>query len=238
MLLTMRCEIEATRALIYEASWWVDTKRALELRKERGQAQSEDRERLKQADRMAAILTPLAKYHASEMGNRVCYQAIQVHGGAGYMREFNVERHYRDVRVTSIYEGTSQLQVVAAIGPLLAGTLGDRLSPWADVDYGPELADLKAQVQEATEWLGAAIARLASQERDVIDFYAVDLVDLAVHVVTCWLVLKDGRSDEGKRQVAGIYIGMVLPKMRGWAEALQALDPVPLAARGAGLVEA
>ena len=60
------------------------------------------------------MLTPLTKYFATEMGNRVCYQAMQIHGGAGYMREFNVERHYRDVRVTSIYEGTSQLQIVAA----------------------------------------------------------------------------------------------------------------------------
>ncbi len=84
---------------------------------------AEERRRLKQADRLAGILTPLAKYHATEMGNRVCYQAIQVHGGTGYMREFSVERHYRDMRVTSIYEGTSQLQIVAATGGLLGHSL-------------------------------------------------------------------------------------------------------------------
>ncbi|MFN2243682.1 MAG: acyl-CoA dehydrogenase family protein, partial [Anaerolineae bacterium] len=119
MLLSMRSQIEATRALVYEAGHWVDLKKAYEHLKAEGELDSAGRDRLKQADRLANVLTPLAKYHATEMGNRVCYQAMQVHGGTGYMREFNIERHYRDMRVTSIYEGTSQLQVVAATGPLM-----------------------------------------------------------------------------------------------------------------------
>jgi len=120
---------------------------------------------------------------------------------------------------------------VAAIGPLLAGAFAERLQEWSAADYGPELADLKARVAEATGWLEAGIARLAAQERPVIDYYGVDLVDLAVHVLTCWLVLRDGRADERKREVARVYIGATLPKMRGWAEALRALDGAPMAAR-------
>jgi alkylation response protein AidB-like acyl-CoA dehydrogenase len=84
--------------------------------------------------RLAEALTPLTKYYATEMGNRVCFHAMQVHGGVGYMREFNVERHYRDIRVTNIYEGTSQLQVVAAIGKLMGHALDDLLNDWARQD--------------------------------------------------------------------------------------------------------
>jgi len=227
MLVSMRCEIEATRALLYEAAWWVDLLRALERRKARGQARPEDRERIKQADRVAAALTPLVKYHASEMGNRVCYQAVQVHGGAGYMREFNVERHYRDVRVTSIYEGTSQLQVVAALGPLLGGSLNDRLREWSEAEPVPQLADVAAVALRATGWLTESVANLADREREIIDYYGVDLVELAAHVLTCWLLLQDARHDERKGDVARAYVALTEPKMRGWYEGLQALHAAP-----------
>ena len=133
MLLSMRGEIEATRALIYETSRWVDLKRAYEERAKQG---SGDRKKLKQMGRLASVLTPLVKYYASEMSNRICDQAVQVHGGTGYMREFNVERHFRDARVTNIYEGTSQLQVVAATGGLLGHALDGLLNDWASQDYG------------------------------------------------------------------------------------------------------
>ncbi|MFL7793666.1 MAG: acyl-CoA dehydrogenase family protein, partial [Anaerolineae bacterium] len=150
MLLSMRAEIEATRALIYETARWVDLAKAYERQKERGELDSEGRQRLKEAGRLSDVLTPLVKYYATEMGNKVCYQAMQIHGGTGYMREFNVERHYRDVRITNIYEGTSQLQVVAAIGGLLGHALDGLLEDYAAQDYGAELADLKGQLQEAT----------------------------------------------------------------------------------------
>jgi hypothetical protein len=107
----MRAEIETTRSLVYEAGRWVDLKKAYERLQARGRLTPEARGRLKEADRLAAVLTPLAKYHATEMGNRVCYSAMQVHGGTGYMREFSVQRHFRTF-ATSIYEGTSQPQIV------------------------------------------------------------------------------------------------------------------------------
>ncbi|HEX7588574.1 MAG TPA: acyl-CoA dehydrogenase family protein, partial [Anaerolineae bacterium] len=120
MLLSMRSEIEAARALMYESAHWVDLEKAYDAHiAASAKPEPADRQILKRAARIAEALTPLSKYYATEMGNRVCYQAMQVHGGVGYMREFNVERHYRDIRVTNIYEGTSQLQVVAAIGKLL-----------------------------------------------------------------------------------------------------------------------
>ena len=132
MLLSMRGEIEATRALICETGRWVDRLKIYEqLVEESATPDPTLRQKQKQASSLAEALTPLTKYYASEMGNRVCYMAIQIHGGVGYMREFNVERHYRDVRVTNIYEGTSQLQVVAATGKLLGHALDGLLDEWA-----------------------------------------------------------------------------------------------------------
>ncbi len=232
MLLSMRSEIEATRSLVYEAGRWVDIKKAYEHLKARGELDTEGRTRLKQADRLANVLTPLAKYHATEMGNRVCYQAMQVHGGTGYMREFNIERHCRDIRVTSIYEGTSQLQVVAATGPLMGHALDGLLEEWAGEDYGPELDGLKRQTAEATALLNRSIDHMKeADDRALIDYYASDLSDLAVDVLTSWLVLRDARTGGRKRELARVYIGDTMPKVRGRVATLQALEPAPVQVR-------
>lgn len=229
LLLSMRGEIEATRALLYETGRWVDLKKAYERRQGREGLDAAGQQRLKQADRMAAVLTPLLKYHATEMGNRVCYQAMQVHGGIGYMREFSVERHWRDVRVTSIYEGTSQLQIVAATGLLLGHALDGLLDEWAAEEYGPPLDRLKGELEGATALFKEAIDRLKGQENGaVIEYYAADLADLAVYLLTSWLMLRDARATEPKRDLARIYIGQAMPLFRGHLAAVQAGDPTPV----------
>jgi len=231
MLLTMRAEIEAMRALAYEAGRWVDLSKAYERAKRRGEIDSEGRKRLRQAGRLADVLTPLAKYYTTETANRVCYQALQVHGGAGYMREFDVERHYRDVRVTNIYEGTSQLQVVAATGPLLGHALNPLLDEWAAQDYGPELEELKDRVEEATALLDRCADHLKEQDSALIDYYASDLTDVAVGVLNCWLMLQDARLTERKREAARVYIAEKMPRIHSQAAVLQSLDPAVLQAR-------
>jgi alkylation response protein AidB-like acyl-CoA dehydrogenase len=239
MLLSMRTEIEATRALVYETGRWVDLYRAYERQKTRGTLSPEGRRQLKQADRLAAVLTPLAKYHATEMGNRVCYQAMQVHGGTGYMREFSVERHYRDMRVTSIYEGTSQLQVVAATGGLLGHTLDGLLEDWAAQDYGTKLAGPKALMEEASALLNRTIDHMKElEDRAMIDYYAADLADMAVYVLNGWLTLQDARRTERKEQLARVYINEALPAFRGRMVKLQESDPTPIQARELILAEA
>jgi alkylation response protein AidB-like acyl-CoA dehydrogenase len=238
MLLSMCGEIEATRALVYETGRWVDLKKAYERLRRRGALDAEGHQRLKQANRLADVLTPLVKYHATEMGNRVCYQAMQVQGGTGYMREFNVERHFRDIRVTNIYEGTSQLQIVAATGGLLGHALDNLLSEWAALEYGAGLAALKSQVERATALLNRSIDHVREQDdRELIDYYAADLADVAVCVLTCWLVLQDARAGERKRELAHVYISETLPRIHGRVAMLQASDPIPLRARDCILAE-
>lgn len=237
MLLSMRGEIEAARSVLYETARWVDLCKAYGRLKERGELTPEGRQRLKQASRLTDVLTPLLKYYATEMANRVAYQAMQVHGGAGYMREFNVERHYRDARVTNIYEGTSQLQIVAATGGLLGHSLDDLLNDWASQDYGKELADLKGQVEEATALLSRSIDHLKEEERSIIDYYASDLADVAVYVLNSWLTLQHARESERKRELARVYIGETMPKIRGSVATLQAISRAPMEARAVILAE-
>jgi hypothetical protein len=166
------------------------------------------------------------------MANRVTFQAMQVHGGAGYMREFNVERHFRDARVTNIYEGTSQLQIVAATGGLLGHALDELLQDWTDRVYDDSLKDLKSKLEEATALLNRSIDHLKEEEvRTHIEYYASDLSDLALLVINSWLLLQAAQESEWKQAVARFYIGECMPKIKGKVAVLQAIDPTPLEAR-------
>jgi alkylation response protein AidB-like acyl-CoA dehydrogenase len=235
MLLSMRGELEASRALICEAGVWVDRLKAYEERIAEGETTL--RQEAKVASNLADVLTPLTKYYTTEMANRVCYLAMQIHGGVGYMREFNVERHFRDVRVTNIYEGTSQMQIVAALGKLLGHALDDRLDQWASQDYGTDLEDLKEQLVDATDLLQKVTDVLKEKERDLIDYYAVDLADIAAYVVNSWLLLQDALQSERKGELARIYITEHLPKIHAAGETILAANEKPLMAREKVLAE-
>ena len=236
LLLSMRTDIESARALLFETSKWVDIWKVYETAIGNGTAPDEAaaRARHKQAQALAECLTPMWKYCATEMGNRVCYQSMQVHGGVGYMREFNVERLYRDVRITNIYEGTSQLQVVAAIGKLLNRTLDPLLAEWAAGSYPDDMATEKAALVEANALFGRAVESLKAQEsRDRVDYYACDLVDMAVWLTNSWLVLRDTNALESKKPIARMYIANVLPRFEASAEVVLAANSVPLEAAAA-----
>jgi alkylation response protein AidB-like acyl-CoA dehydrogenase len=217
MLITMRCELEAARALLAETGTWVDRLKAYERASAEGAAAVKDdfsRIRQKQASIMAETLTPIAKYYCTEMGNRVCYLSMQVHGGVGYMREFNIERLVRDVRVTNIYEGTSQLQIVAAIGKLLGHSLDPLLAEWQTMKLPADLAAEKTQLMEATALYQKAVDHLKGQERPVIDYYASNLVDMAAWIICSGLILRDAIFLEGKKNLARAYLADVLPKIQ------------------------
>lgn len=232
MLLSMRGEILSARALLYETAKWVDLGKVYERLKEQGDLDSDGKQLLKQINRLTSVLTPLVKYNCSEMANRVTFQAMQVHGGAGYMKEFNVERHFRDARVTNIYEGTSQLQVVAATGGLLGHALDVLFTDWSNREYGDELEDLKAKLEEATALLNRSIDHLKEEEVSAhIDYYASDLSDLALFVINSWLILQAAQESEWKHAVARFYIGECMPKIKGKVAVLQAIDPTPFEAK-------
>jgi hypothetical protein len=226
MLIAMRGELEATRSLLAETGRWVDLLKAYERAAAEGAISDPDcaRERLKTASTLAETLTPIVKYYSTEMGNRVCFQAVQVHGGVGYMREFKVERLMRDQRVTNIYEGTSQLQVVAAIGKLLGHSLDPLLNVWMDIAVDSDLAEEKASLEEATGQFRKAVDHLKGQDRAVIDFYASDLVDMSAWMICSWLLLRDAGTSPQKKDLFRAYLADVLPRMRVAGELVMQSD--------------
>jgi hypothetical protein len=233
LLLSMKVDLEATRALLAETGRWVDLWKVCERALGEGGSEADPamRARHKQSQALVETLTPMVKYCATEMGNRVCYQAMQVHGGVGYMREFNIERLFRDVRITNIYEGTSQLQVVAAIGKLLNRSLDPLLAEWQAAEYPADMATEKALLTELTGLFGEAVGGLkALPERDRVDYYAVDLVEMAIWIVGGWLLLRDTNVAEHKKPVARTYVASLAPKVRGAAEVVLTSNPVPLEA--------
>ena len=233
LLLSMKIELEATRALLAETGRWVDLWKVYEraLGEAGPEADPALRARHKQAAALAETLTPMVKYGATEMGNRVCYQAMQVHGGVGYMREFNIERLFRDVRITNIYEGTSQLQVVAAIGKLLNRSIDPLLAEWQAAEVPGGLAAEKRLLVELTALFDGAVSALkAVPERQRVDYYAVDLVETAIWVASAWLLLRDAAAAESKLPVARAYLASIAPRVRAAVDVVMVSSPVPLEA--------
>jgi hypothetical protein len=134
------------------------------------------------------------------------------------MREFNVERHFRDVRVTNIYEGTSQLQVVAVTGKLLGHALDPLLEGWAAAAPAPELADLHVRLVQANALFLRTTDTLKDQPRQQIDFSAVDLATMAAILVSAWLLLQDAPHSPAKLNLARAYLAEHLPSLRAAAE--------------------
>jgi hypothetical protein len=207
MLIDMKIVIEAGRALLYETSRVVDMEIGYAKRLEEdsrpsassGQAlrgnDSGDKEEAKQLKnesrkykRCASMLTPMSKYYCSEMCNRVAYDSIQALGGSGYMRDYAVERHARDARITTIYEGTSQLQVVAAVRGVCSGTAEKYIAELAASDYDGQVKDLLGILGEGTRLLTESIPFVKEQGNEYMDLYGRALVDIAIDLINGYLL--------------------------------------------------
>ena len=237
MLADMKVALEASRALLYETAMIVDLKEGLERRIEQHQsgerpATGDDelkelRTELKAMTRLAALYTPLAKACSTEMANRVAYDSLQIHGGSGYMRDFAVERHARDARITNIYEGTTQLQVVAALGGVLSGTLATRLDEYdaGDLRATPELL---VRVRRARESWSAAVAHVrAADDTAFRDFHGRRLVEAAIDLVCAYLLLHAAQHEPRKLLVARYFVEQSGVRVESAARAV--LDSTPAA---------
>jgi len=206
MLIDMKIAVEAGRALLYETSRVVDLAVAYNKRLE--EKPPEDKAELKELKddarsykRYAGMLTPMAKYLCSEMCNQVAYDAIQVLGGSGYMRDYASERHARDARITTIYEGTSQLQVVAAVRGICSGTAEKYLEGLTAKEYATEVKDLLGKLAEGVEQLKAAVEFVKDKGNDYMDLYGRALTDVAIALINGYL-LCDQASTKVQMDVA------------------------------------
>ncbi|MCP4754323.1 MAG: acyl-CoA dehydrogenase [Proteobacteria bacterium] len=208
ILTNMKVNIEAARSLLYETSRIIDIKEGIELKIERHPESKADlKDDLKRYSQYASLYTPMIKNYASEMVNKVCYDAIQIHGGVGFTREFNVERYYRDARITSIYEGTTQLQVVAAIGSVMSGVVFERLNEYeSDHDFS-EVSDLFKTVQKLRNHLEVAVSHIKGKDNPVYqEYHAGRLVDMTINIVISYLLCIDALQLARKKKVAQLFI--------------------------------
>jgi alkylation response protein AidB-like acyl-CoA dehydrogenase len=193
MLIDMKISIETGRALLYETSRVVDMEIGYAKRLEFNPPDDKDQSKQLKNDsrkyrRYASMLTPMSKYYCSEMCNRVAYDSIQVLGGSGYMRDYPVERHARDARITTIYEGTSQLQVVAAVRGVCSGTAERFIEELAQQKYDPHVSDLLEKLARGMEQLKGAIAFVKEQGAEYMDLCGRALVDIAIDLINGYLL--------------------------------------------------
>ena len=230
MLSDMRVALQAGRSLLMATSRIVDMKEGIEHRIEKHPEAARDLNGdLKRYTKLANLFTPLAKAYNTEMANEVCYQAIQIHGGVGFTREFDVERHYRDARITNIYEGTTQLQVVAAIGGVTSAVLADYLNELDDsYDFTP-VADIIAQARKMRTILDGAIAHLRAQEAPAacIDYHARRLVDMAMDISISYLMCIDALAGDDKIQAATLFTTKALARCIGREAYIKAVPAAP-----------
>jgi len=204
----------AGRSLLYETCKYVDLRDCCEERISRGTATQEDREREKSAGRLAAVLTPLCKAFTTEMCNLVCYDSIQCHGGKGYMRDKLPECYYRDARITNIYEGTTQMQVVAAIGGVMQRLLEPLLHDIAGLEFSGRLAELAAEAGLAREQLAAAVAEVEKrQNNDFFELMSRRLVRMQTLVLISFLLLRDARQQPQRLCLVERCLGEYLPEV-------------------------
>jgi hypothetical protein len=228
MLAEMQVSIQAGRSLLYETSRLVDIKEGLEELAERDPEQAKSRkDALKRYTRYSALFTPLVKAYTSEVVNDICDMAIQIHGGTGYTKDFPVERLYRDARITNIYEGTTQLQVVAAIGGIMTGTFFD----WLDVlEQDIDLSSLPAQLEGARECRKACEAAVAQiKERAdsrFQEFHARRLVDMAAETGMAYLLVRDALHSDHKRDAAELFVSRAVRRVHSRREAICAQNQI------------
>jgi alkylation response protein AidB-like acyl-CoA dehydrogenase len=236
MLIDMKVAIEAGRALLYETSRVVDMELACARRLETNPPEDATQAKeLKNAarkyKRCAAMLTPMSKYYCSEMCNRVAYDAIQVLGGSGYMRDYACERHARDARITTIYEGTSQLQIVAAVRGVCSGTAENIIAEYLQQQFNPELQDLLKRLAEGTEQLKKSITFVKDKGTEYMDLYGRALVDIAVDLINGYLLcsqastkVNNENSKLHKAALARRYISKNAAKIAPLAELICSAD--------------
>ncbi len=195
MLADMRAKTDAIRSLLYETARFVDVCKALEQISKERTLTSEERSELKKNQKYADMFTPLLKLFSSEYANRIAYDCIQVHGGSGFMKEYACERLYRDARILSIYEGTSQLQVVAAIRGIGSEIFMNRIREYEAMPLNAELEPLRNELKAMTERCLEMQQAAAGLHSEAYDFNARRLVESVGYVIMGYLLLTDAGRD-------------------------------------------
>lgn len=226
MLSVMKAKLDASRTLLYECSRFVDMYKVYEdIAKERSLT-AEERQEMKYYSRFADACTPLIKGLGSEYCNQNAYDCIQIHGGSGFMKDYACERVYRDARITSIYEGTTQLQVVAAIRHVTTGTYLNLIKTYEAQEVSAALQPLKDNLAAMTAKYEAAVAKVTEVKDSAYnDLMARRLVEMAGNIVMGHLLLLDATRNEAFVKSATVYNKMARAEVAKHADFINSFDP-------------
>ncbi len=219
MLGKMKAKLDAIRSLLYETARFVDVYKSYSFLAEERTLEKEEKDEMKKYQRIADIFTPLLKGTASEYCNQIAYDALQIHGGSGFMKDYPVERIYRDARITSIYEGTTQLQVVAAIRGVTTGGYLKQIREYELEDIKPELHNYRRILIGMTEEYENTVNRVMEiNNNEFTDFHARRMVEMAGNIIMGYLLILDTNREPSYWKSLEIFLKMARAENVGKAE--------------------
>ena len=227
MISMMKAKLDATRALLYETSRFVDVYKAYEGIEATRKLTPEEKADYKEYQKLADAFTPILKMFSSEYANQNAYDSIQVHGGSGFMKDYACERIYRDARILTIYEGTSQLQTVAAIRHVTTGTYLKQIRHYESLPINPEFDSIRKRLITMTNLLEHSVERVnEAKSQEYIDFHARRLVEMAGHIIMSYLLIIDATRDKEDlfRKSAFIYNKFAEVEVRKHATFIKTFD--------------
>ncbi len=216
MLSNMKAKLQGARALLYETTRFVEIyKQYMHISHERS-LEGDERKEMKSYIRLADGFTPLVKLFSSEYANQLAYDSVQIHGGSGFMKDYACERHYRDARIMNIYEGTSQLQVVAAINAITKGTFVEQITAYEQEECECKLKPIKERMVELRSKLEEMIEKVETIDKEshgYKDFHARRLVESAGHIIITHLLLRQATKCESYASSAKVFAKMAESKI-------------------------
>ena len=232
MIANIKAKLDASRTLLYECTRFVDMYKSLEAISRERTLQPEERKTMKAYNRLADAFTPLAKGMTSEFCNQNAYDCVQIHGGSGFMRDYACERIYRDARITSIYEGTTQLQVVAAIRHVTTGTYLNQIKEYAAREYSEAVAPMRAKLEAMTALYEETFATVQAVENpEYVTFHARRLVEMLGHIIMGYLLIGDATNEPDLfLDSAKVYVNLGEAEVARHARFIAAFNPEDQAA--------
>ena len=232
MISNIKAKLDASRTLLYECTRFVDMYKSLEAISRERTLAPEERKTMKAYNRLADAFTPLAKGMTSEFCNQNAYDCVQIHGGSGFMRDYACERIYRDARITSIYEGTTQLQVVAAIRHVTTGTYLNQIKEYAAREYSEAVAPMRAKLEAMTALYEETFAKVQAVEYpEYITFHARRLVEMLGHIIMGYLLIGDASNEPDLfMDSAKVYVNMGEAEVARHARFIGSFNPADQAA--------
>lgn len=204
LLTNMKAQLDGIRALLYETTRYVDVVKTYEDLKNSKGLEKEQRVEMKKYSKQADVFTPLIKLFGSEYANTISYDSLQIHGGTGFTTDFPIERIYRDARITSIYEGTSQLQVIAAIRGVTTHLFSSIIEEYNEsIDASIHKTKLEKLTKDYNEMVEFVTAK---ENKEMLDFHARRLVEMAGNIIITYLLFLDSKRDEKYLRSAKVYL--------------------------------